>query len=141
MRLYCAGVTGCSGQHGATVCGSEDIDRLRPSRNSDEEEHLKKIGFLTLLIMATLVFTLAFPAAAAGPKAPVAPAPVVAAAPPAAVAAVPERHPHIDEALEAMRNAKHHLESAEHDFDGHRAKSIEHLNQAIREAEICMQMK
>ena len=30
---------------------------------------MKKIGFLTLLIMATLLFTLAFPAAAAGPKA------------------------------------------------------------------------
>jgi hypothetical protein len=40
-----------------------------------------------------------------------------------------------------MRAAKHHLESAEHDFDGHRAKAIEHLNQAMHEAEICMAMK
>ena len=63
------------------------------------------------------------------------------AAPAASAAPVPERHPHIDEALEAMRNAKHHLESAEHDFDGHRMKAIEHLNQAIHEAEICMAMK
>jgi hypothetical protein len=103
---------------------------------------MKKIGFLTLLIMATLLFTLAFPAAAAGPKAPVAPVPAVAAAPAApAVAPVPERHPHIDEALESMRAAKHHLETAEHDFDGHRAKAIEHLNQAIHEAEICMSMR
>jgi hypothetical protein len=47
-------------------------------------------------------------------------------------------HPHIDEALEAMRNAKHHLESAEHDFHGHRAKAIEHLDAAIHEAEICL---
>jgi hypothetical protein len=39
-----------------------------------------------------------------------------------------------------MRSAKHQLEIAEHDFDGHRAKSIEHLNQAIHEAEICMGM-
>jgi hypothetical protein len=102
---------------------------------------MKKIGFLTLLIMATLLFTLAFPAAAAGPKAPATPAPAVAAAPAApAVAPVPERHPHIDEALEAMRNAKHHLETADHDFDGHRVKAIEHLNQAIHEAEICMSM-
>ena len=31
---------------------------------------MKKIGFLTLLSMAALTFTLAFPAAAAGPKAP-----------------------------------------------------------------------
>ena len=97
---------------------------------------MRKIGVLTLLIMATLLFTLAFPAAAAGPKAP---APPVPAAP--AVAPVPERHPHIHEALEAMRNAKHELEIAEHDFDGHRAKSLEHLNQAIHEAEICETMK
>lgn len=101
---------------------------------------MKKIGFLTLLVMATLVFTLAFPAAAAGP----APAPrAVAAAPaPAAPAAAPAAmppHPHIDEALEAMRAAKHHLETAEHDFHGHRVKAIEHLNQAIHEAEICLQ--
>ena len=104
---------------------------------------MKKIGFLTLLITETLVFTLAFPAAAAGPKAPAAPetAAVVAPPAPANAAPVPERHPHIDEALESMRAAKHHLESAEHDFDGHRAKAIEHLNQAIHEAEICMSMK
>ena len=108
-----------------------------------QEEHMKKIGFLTLLIMATLLFTLAFPAAAAGPTAPAAPAPAVAMAPaaPAAPAPVPERHPHIDEALEAMRSAKHHLETAEHGFGGHRAKAIEHLNRAIHEAEICMSMR
>lgn len=104
---------------------------------------MKKIGFLTLLIMATLVFTLAFPAAAAGPKAAAAPAPAAVVAPAAAaiVAPVPERHPHIDEALESMRAAKHHLESAEHDFDGHRRKAIEHLDRAIHEAEVCMSMR
>ena len=102
---------------------------------------MKKIGFLTLLITATLLLTLAFPAGAAGPKAAI-PVPVAAAAPVAVpAAAVPERHPHIDEALESMRAAKHHLESAEHDFGGHRAKSIEHLDRAIREAEICMSMR
>ena len=102
---------------------------------------MKKIGFLTLLIMATLLFAIAFPAAAAGPKAPAAPAaPAVAPAAPASPAAVPERHPHIDEALEAMRNAKHQLETAEHDFGGHRVKSIEHLDRAIREAEVCLSM-
>jgi hypothetical protein len=116
------------------------LHRLRPSRNSDEEEYLKKIGLLTLLIMATLLFTLAFTAAAAGPKAPAAPVPAAAAIPAApAAAATPEEHPHIHEALEAMRNAKHHLETAEHDFHGHRVKAIEHLNQAIHEAEICEQ--
>ena len=101
---------------------------------------MKRIGFLCLVILAMLLLTLAFSAAATGPKAPAAPVPVAAAAPvPPAAAAMPERHPHIDEALEAMRNAKHHLESAEHDFHGHRAKAIEHLNRAIHEAEICLE--
>lgn len=99
---------------------------------------MKKIGLFTLLVMATLLFTLAFPAAAAGPNAP---APPVPAAPAVAPAPVPPPHPHIHEALEAMRNAKHHLESAAHDFDGHRVKAIEHLDQAIHEAEICESMK
>ncbi len=106
---------------------------------------MKKIGFLTLLMTATLLFTLAFPAAAAGPKTPVTPAAIAVPAPAPAAAAIPaatpEAHPHIDEALEAMRNAKHHLETAEHDFGGHRVKAIEHLNQAIREAEVCLTMK
>jgi hypothetical protein len=116
--------------------------RRRPRRNSDEEKRMKKIGFLTLLITATLLLALASPVAAAGPKPPAPPVVAAAAAPvPVAAAAVPERHPHIDEALESMRAAKHHLESAEHDFDGHRAKAIEHLNQAMHEAEICMSMK
>jgi hypothetical protein len=106
-----------------------------PRRNPDEEERLRKIGFLTLLIMATLLLALAFPVAAVGPKAPVVPVPLAGAVP--APAAMPP-HPHIDEALESMRAAKHHLEAAEHDFHGHRAKAIGHLNQAIREAEICM---
>jgi len=100
---------------------------------------MKKIAFLTLLITATLLFALAFPVAAGGPKVPAA---AVAAVPVAPMpVATPERHPHIDEALEHMRAAKHELESAEHDFDGHRMKSIEHLDQAMREAEICMKMK
>jgi len=103
---------------------------------------MKKIGFLTLLITATLLLTLASSVSAAGPKAPAALVPVAAAAPAAVpAAAVPERHPHIDEALESMRAAKHHLESAEHDFGGHRVKAIEHLDRAIHEAEICMSMK
>ncbi len=104
---------------------------------------MKKIGFFSLLIMASLLLTLVFPVAAAGPKTPSAPtAPVAAAAPLALIAAaMPERHPHIDEALEAMRSAKHHLESAEHDFRGHRAKAIEDLDRAIHEAEICMSMR
>lgn len=103
---------------------------------------MKNLGFLGLAVMATLLFALAFPAAAAGPQPAAAPTPVAAAVPAApAAAAMPEAHPHIDEALEAMRSAKKHLEMAEHDFKGHRAKSLAHLDQAIREAEVCMSMK
>jgi hypothetical protein len=105
---------------------------------------MKKMGFFTLLITATLLLTLAFPVAAAGPKPPAVPVPApLAAAAPGGVppAAMPERHPHIDEALESMRAAKHQLESAEHDFAGHRVKAIEHLDRAIHEAEICMSMR
>jgi len=110
---------------------------LRPSRNSDEEEDMNKIGFAGLLIVATLLLTLAFPAAAAGPTPP---APPVAGVPvPAAPA--PEQHPQIKDALEAMRSAKHHLQGAAHDYEGHRVKAIDHLDAAIREAEICMSMK
>jgi len=102
---------------------------------------MKKIGFLALLIAASLLLTLSL-AAAPGAKTPAAPTPAAAAVPAApAAAAMPERHPHIDEALEHMRAAKHELEIAEHDFGGHRAKSIEHLDQAIHEAEICLEMK
>ena len=99
---------------------------------------MKKIATITLLTMAVTLFTIAFPAAAAGPKAP---APPVAGAPAVATPMPPEQHPHIHEALEAMRAAKHQLETAEHDFDGHRVKSIEHLNQAIHEAEVCESMR
>jgi hypothetical protein len=95
---------------------------------------MKNIGLLTLLITATLLLTLAFPVGAASPKA----APVPVAAAPAA-AASPERHLNIEAALEAMRNAKHHLDDAAHDYHGHRVKAIEHLDQAIHEAEICNQ--
>ena len=101
---------------------------------------MKKIGFLTLLILATVLATLAISAAASGAKAPAAPA-VVALPTAPATAAMPEKHPHIDEALEHMRAAKHQLETAEHDFDGHRVESIKHLDMAIHEAEICMNMK
>jgi hypothetical protein len=103
---------------------------------SDEEERVKKIGFLTLLITATLLLTLAFPAAAAGPKAPAAPVASAPASPAAAPAPMPP-HPRVHEAIEAMRNAREHMEHAEGEFHGHRAKAIEHLDRAIHEAEEC----
>ena len=98
---------------------------------------MKKIGFLTLLITATLLLTLALTAAAAGPKAPAA-AVAVAPASPAAAAPTPmPPHPRMDEALRRCVSAREHMAHAEGDFHGHRDKAIEHLDAAIHEAEIC----
>jgi len=100
---------------------------------------MKKIGLLTLLVLATVLITLAFSAAAA-PKPAAVPVPAVAPVPAApAVAAMPSPHPHIDAALEHMRAARHELDDAARDFHGHRVDSIKHLDQAIHEAEICQQ--
>jgi Skp family chaperone for outer membrane proteins len=100
---------------------------------------MKKIGFLTLLLTAMLLLTLAFPAAAAGPKAPAAVA--VAPASPAVAAPTPmPPHPRVHEAIEAMRNAREHLAHAEGEFHGHREKALEHLDRAIHEAEECEHM-
>ncbi len=100
---------------------------------------MKKIGFLTLLITAMLLLTLAFPAAAAGPKAPA--AVVAAPASPAVAAPTPmPPHPRVHEAIEAMRNAREHLAHAEGEFHGHREKALEHLDRAIHEAEECEHM-
>jgi hypothetical protein len=97
---------------------------------------MKKIGFLTLLIAATLLFTMALPVGAAGPKA----APVAAAAPasPAVAAPAMPPHPRVEHALEALRSAKEHMEHAEGEFHGHRAKAIGHIDAAIHEAEVCL---
>jgi hypothetical protein len=97
---------------------------------------MKQFALLTLLVVATVLMALAF-TAAANPKLATQP-PVVAAMPAATPAAAPpEEHPHIHAALESMRAAKHELESAAHDFHGHRVESIKHLDAAIHEAEIC----
>jgi len=90
---------------------------------------MKKIGFLALLISATLLLTLAFPVVGTAPKAPAA---VSAAAP------VPP-HPRVHDAIEELRHAREHMMHAEGEFHGHRDKTIEHIDAAIHEAEVCMQ--
>ena len=100
---------------------------------------MKKIGFLTLLITATLLLTMGLTASAAGPATPAA-MPAAAPAAPAAAAPTPmPPHPHVREALEAMHRAKDEMQAAEAEFHGHRKRAIEHLDAAIHEAEICMQ--
>jgi hypothetical protein len=48
------------------------------------------------------------------------------------------RHPEIEAALDALQNARGHLMDAKHDYHGHRAEALKHVDQAIHEAQICM---
>jgi len=43
--------------------------------------------------------------------------------------------PHMQAALEALKNARKHLEEAEADKAGHRKKAIDHCDAAIKETE------
>lgn len=78
---------------------------------------MKKFGLLALLVTATVLLTLAFSTAAP----------------------VPPPHPRVHDAIEEMRHAKEHMEHADGEFHGHRARAIEHIDAAIHEAETCMQ--
>jgi hypothetical protein len=42
-----------------------------------------------------------------------------------------EDQPHMQAALEALQQAKHHLEEAKHDKGGHRAAALKDVNEAI----------
>jgi hypothetical protein len=101
-----------------------------------ENFRMTKKKILSLLPSAALVLGLAIPAAAKSG----APSPSPAPSPkPAAAAPVPpERHPHIREALAALRSSKEDLEHAAHDFGGHRVEAIRSIEEAIRQLEICL---
>lgn len=43
-----------------------------------------------------------------------------------------EDQPHMQAALEALQQARHHLEEAKHDKGGHRATALKDVNEAIR---------
>jgi hypothetical protein len=79
---------------------------------------MKQIGFLTSLFTAVLLLTVAFPVGAAAP--------------------VPPPHPRVEHALEALHHAREHMEHAEGEFHGHRDAALHHIDEAIREADICM---
>jgi hypothetical protein len=50
-----------------------------------------------------------------------------------------ERHPVVRESIEKIESARHDLvDYADRDFGGHRAKAVEHLNQALRELHMAM---
>jgi hypothetical protein len=50
-----------------------------------------------------------------------------------------ERHPHIRAAIHELREAKKELETAEHDFGGHRVEAIEAINVALKQLEKALQ--
>lgn len=50
-------------------------------------------------------------------------------------AAAVENQPHMKEALEALRAARHHLEQAEADKGGHRVAALKACDDAIRHTE------
>ena len=47
-------------------------------------------------------------------------------------------HPRIAKAIEALRDARAYLESAPHDFGGHRADAIRATDEAIRQLNFAM---
>ena len=44
-----------------------------------------------------------------------------------------EQHPQIAAAMQHLREAKQNLEHAAHDFGGHRAAALKHVNEALEE--------
>jgi hypothetical protein len=82
---------------------------------------LKKLSagivLLALMTMTPAVMTAATPANAPNPAAP----------------AAAEPHPHIRAALRELREARHELETAAHDFGGHKKEAIEAVDNAIKQ--------
>jgi hypothetical protein len=51
-----------------------------------------------------------------------------------------ERHPEIHEAQRQLQHARETLQhDAARDFQGHRAKAVEHINQALQELNLALQ--
>jgi hypothetical protein len=50
-----------------------------------------------------------------------------------------EQHPHIRAAIRELREARHELETAAHDFGGHRKEAIEAIDNAIKQLDQALQ--
>jgi hypothetical protein len=59
----------------------------------------------------------------------------------AAPAMAGQKHPHLRAALGELRDAKKELKQADHDFQGHRAAAIKAIDEAIKQIEICINLK
>lgn len=108
------------------------IVALAAGTHTPQEESMKRY-LVSIAALAMLTLVLTFPVTV--PAAPPAPQP----RPAASAAAQPEPHPEIQNALEALRVAREHLDHARHDFGGHRADALHSIDEAIRQLKICMQ--
>jgi hypothetical protein len=95
---------------------------------------------LVVAIVAVFVLALTLPtgAPAAPPSHNALPAAAGAPHAKAAAAANPEPHPEIRAAIGSLRNAREHLEHADHDFGGHRVDAVHAIDQAIEQLQICL---
>ena len=50
-----------------------------------------------------------------------------------------ERHPHIRAAIRELEEAKHELQTAAHDFGGHRVEAIESIDNSLRQLRQALQ--
>lgn len=55
------------------------------------------------------------------------------------VAQAKERHPHIKAAIRELQGAKHELQTAAHDFGGHRLDALSAIDNALNQLKVCMQ--
>ena len=87
------------------------------------------------LLLALLTMTCSAVNAAEAPKAAAASAP----ASQKASKNSEEQHPHIRASVRELREARRELETAAHDFGGHRKEAIEAVDNAIRQLEQALQ--
>ena len=50
-----------------------------------------------------------------------------------------EEHPHIRGAIRELQEAKHELQTAAHDFGGHRAEALRSCDEAIHQLQLALQ--
>jgi hypothetical protein len=113
------------------ACGGAAFNQGCPSRNSDEEEASMKLRIVSVLAALVLILAITLPV-------------MTSAAPPngketAAAGQVlkgskgGEQHPHIRAAIRELQEARHELETAAHDFGGHKKEAIEAVDNAIKQ--------
>jgi hypothetical protein len=111
------------------ACGGAAFNQGCPSRNSDEEEASMKLRIVSVLAALVLILAITLPvmtsAAPANGKETAAASQVLKGS--------REAHPHIRAAIRELQEARHELETAAHDFGGHRKEAIEAVDNAIKQ--------